>query len=129
MNKDRSPLAHPQDNEHTQPVHSNSYGSDQMASLVNETLQQYPAHYQASLGILRGVTAGQRGWQCCGAMETALTENGMEVTFDYRRTGASWRRYLIIITMNNGEVTYRDFKELRAGEHSGIRAFEGNALH
>ncbi|NRA39634.1 MAG: hypothetical protein HRU15_15945 [Planctomycetes bacterium] len=131
MNLNKSPLSPtpPSDDQKSQEnyVHSNHHGSDQMSSLLNETLEQYPAHYQASLGILKGLTSGQRGWRCTGAMETALTEQGMEVAFDYRREEAtySWRRYLVVITMHDGEVTYRNFTELREGQHSGIRAFEG----
>ena len=105
--------------------HENGMGSDQMESLLNETLSQYPAHFQASRQILETVTAGQRGWRCTGAMETALTEEGMEVTFDYRRVEGYWRRFLIVVTMQGGHITKRSFNELKPGEHSGIAAFEG----
>ena len=49
----------------------------------------------------------------------------MEVTFDYRYgKGESWRRLLVIITMADGKLTYRDYKEMAKGQHSGIMAFD-----
>lgn len=105
--------------------HDNGMGSDQLESLLNETLAQYPAHYDASQQILETITAGQRGWRCTGAMETGLTESGMEVTYDYRRVEGYWRRFLIMVTMQSGQITDRSFRELKQGEHSGIAAFEG----
>ncbi len=105
-------------------VHMNGSASDQMESLLNDTLMQYPRHYEAAQQILDTITASQRGWRCTGAMETGLTENGMEVTFDFRRVHGYWRRFLIVCTMNEGQITHRNFKELKQGEHSGIAAFE-----
>ena len=99
--------------------------SQRMRILLNETLANYPAHYLASQAILAELIHRQSGWRCYGAMETRLTFEGMEVTFDYRyNVDGDWRRFLIIVTMSNGALTYRDFKELQRGEHSGILAFE-----
>lgn len=108
-----------------QPVHQDGDASQRMSALLSQTLEYYPAHYLASQAVLAEVTHSQCGWRCYGAMETGLTFDGMEVTFDYRYArNKEWRRFLIMVTMSNGELTYRDYREMAPGEHSGILAFE-----
>ncbi len=98
-------------------------GTQELRSLCQETLATYPPHYQAALRSLQQVAPG-RGWECYGAMETALSEVGMEITFDFRQPLPDWRRLLLAVTMANGAVTNVTYRELAAGEHSGIEALD-----
>ena len=114
-----------QENTGSENTHNDGEASQKMKRLLNETLADYPAHYMASESILAEVVNHQKGWHCYGAMETKLSFDGMEVTFDYRiDRDDQWRRILIMVTICNGDLTFRDFRELKTGEHSGILAFE-----
>ncbi len=107
------------------PDASFSDGSEQLALLLDETLAKYPQHYEASLQLLDTVTkSNTRGWRCQGAMETKLTIEGMEVTFDYVRMSGEWRRFLLIVTMYEGKVTNRQYRELLWGERSGVQSLD-----
>ena len=55
--------------------HVDGAASQQMQAMLNQTLSYYPEHYSASQGILATVTNHQRGWRCCGAMETCLSSD------------------------------------------------------
>ena len=102
----------------------NASGSEWLEALLDETLEKYPSHYGAAKQILDTITGKENGWRCEGAMETKLTVEGMEVTFDFQRVQGNWRRLLIMISMYEGKVTYRDYRELIWGERSGIKSLE-----
>jgi len=105
-----------------------SSATQQMRAMLDHTLQTYPPHYQAALRSLLERHDSGRGFSCEGAMETALSEEGMTIAFDFRRRLPAWGRLIIEVTMSFGEVVGISNRELKPGERSGIQAFDSIRL-
>lgn len=99
-------------------------GTQQLQALLDQTLVDYPRHFEVAMQAVRGVPDGDIAWRCVGGMETGLTEHGMEVTFDFRHTASGWRRVLVSVTMTKGRVVGVTCRELKRGESSGLEKFE-----
>ena len=95
-----------------------------MKHMLAYTLETYPPHYQAACRALHDQVAGAQAFQCVGAMETCLSEDGMTVAFDFRRDHPAWARLIIWVTMSFGEIQDIGLRAMQPGEHCGIDAFE-----
>ena len=70
---------------------SNQKGTRRMIRDLSRTLRDYDQHHAAAIAALSQIREPGGEWTCIGGTETDLTENGMEVTFDFRRHHPGWR--------------------------------------